>query len=466
MGAGAAEVSVYVMNGEVVAATSPDDERVLVHLLQRQGVLRRKIVRQLEEALENSQPIFGDLLTYGGKALDRALYARFENNLATFVGSISAPGWEALRTVFVDNLQMGHDTAQLIEGACDLWDRASVLDVDTMVETGATPFDDDDALWVAKAVGRGARTVSSILLALPMEELRARVEILDMLDKGMIRVAGLELDEDDAPTESPDVEDIADQETVYGVDVAALEARLEAEEAQTLVDAPPAASEDAETADFTADEEAAHAAPLPSTTERPSTLDQWMQQMSSVDEDELEFFQDHDHERGSAEQGAFSTEQHNLDRVEVVDLQASDDDVIAVDEAPTARFGAPVLGENEALEKIGVANEALAHIVAAFDAAEGPGKGRAVVQLLVEGCPSRYAALFHAIQVGEAGEIPDAELIENLASRPPTEHRQLLNSGLLDVVDRAISSAADELPDEAFDAMYEAVAGFRKRLTL
>lgn len=462
VGAGASAISVYLREGNVVAATCPDDERQLVHLLQRQGVLRRKVAHEFEARLEKSESIFGDLLKYGGAPLEVALVHRFENNLATFLGSVSKPTFHAQRSVFVDNLQMGHDTAELVERAGRLWDDASSLDVDATLVAGQVPFESEAQLWVAKAVGRGERTASAILLDLPMEELLARVVLLDMLAKGMIKIPGTEPEPADEPTDSRVEPPVEDQETVFGVDVAQLAAAA-------LDDEDPPPTVDAEV-DTVVDRPPIVAPPVPEgkpRTHAPRNLDEWRVQASVVDEDELDFFQDYDHDRGKGAKGSFSTDTHNLDRVEVTGMEeGSKDEVIEVAEVPAAKFGAPVLGEDEALEKLGVANDVLAHVVQAFDAAEGAGRGRSLVQLLVDGSPANFANLLRDVRVSDEGALSDEDVLGNLYARPPTEHRHLINGALADIIERALSSAADELPEEQFDPLFSSVAGYRQRLGL
>jgi hypothetical protein len=198
-----------------------------------------------------------------------------------------------------------------------------------------------------------------------------------------------------------------------------------------------------------------------------TSLSAWLESATRVSEDELDFFEDHDYERGSGDEGSFSTDTHNLDRVEVSGVAPQEEEApLEVDEAPTGRYSAPVLSEDDALEKIRVANDVLSVVVRAFDEFEGAGRGRSVVQLLVDGSPSRFAELLHDVQVDDEGQLPDDAILENLYGRPPTEHRQLINQTLADIIERALSSAADELPDETFDHVLESVAGYRQRLGL
>jgi hypothetical protein len=180
-----------------------------------------------------------------------------------------------------------------------------------------------------------------------------------------------------------------------------------------------------------------------------------------VDED-LDAFDDHDSVRGEAGEGNFSTQEHNLDRVEVVTtLQAP-----AAETAPTARFGGPVLSEADARTKVEVANGVLETLARALDAEEGAGRGQAALQILLDGSPSKFQALFSNLIATEDGQVPLAGLLRNLNHRPPTEHRQLLNEGLLNLIERALSLSVEDLPDETIDDVLENVAGYRQRLGL
>ena len=49
---------------------------------------------------------------------------------------------------------------------------------------------------------------------------------------------------------------------------------------------------------------------------------------------------------------------------------------------------------------------------------------------------------------------------------PLSEQRHLLNQGMLDLLDRALDKAADELPEDDFDGVLAQVMGYRQRLVL
>lgn len=511
-GAGAAALYVYLMQGQLMAAVAHDDDHQLVRLAHLRGGLTDSQMRELQGHLEASQQVFGLLLdAVPTDLMDQLLLDRFRQNLATFLGGSSKPSFEPLRTVMVDNLQMSHDTRGVIDEACRLWDEADALDLDALLVRGDARPENKEQRIVAARLSSTPRTVSSLLVELPLEPLVGRVVVRRMLASGAAvdpdasdEVADadeLELDDpvidaDDAgdppiapPDEAVEEGDAPGEEAVVAGDDEP-DAPVEPPEATPYdegpwLDVPPDEDPSGEAPDEEADEgdeaddeefdedEATESVPRPAlpppaaeTNEGAgnlSSLNAWLGSATTVDDSELDFFSDHDYERGGDDEGAFSTKSHNLDKVEVTDIP---EEVIQADEAPTAHFSAPVLSEDEALGKLLVANDVLSMVVRAFDEAEGAGRGRALVQLLVDGSPSRYAALLQDVQVEDDGRLPDLEILQNLYGRPSSEHRHLINQTLVDIVERALSSAADELPDEAFDGVLERVAGYRQRLGL
>lgn len=185
---------------------------------------------------------------------------------------------------------------------------------------------------------------------------------------------------------------------------------------------------------------------------------------TGLDDSLMEAFADHDQVRGGEADGSFSTAE--LDRVEVA-VAPDEDEVIEVDEVPASRLAARILSTADAERKLAVTNDALQSIAEGFDNASGSGRGRAAIQLLIEGCPSKFSPLFHDARVRNDGSLPIDHLMRNLQVRPATEHRQLLNQGLMDLIDRGMSLALDEIEDDdAIDAILDATGGFRQRLGL
>ena len=125
-----------------------------------------------------------------------------------------------------------------------------------------------------------------------------------------------------------------------------------------------------------------------------------------------------------------------------------------------------MLSESDARTKVDVANTVLLTLSQALDAEEGAGRGQAALQILLEGSPTKFQALFANLNATGDGQIPVAGILRNLNHRPPTEHRRLLNEGLLNLIERALSLSVEDLPDEAIDDVLENVAGYRQRLGL
>lgn len=176
-------------------------------------------------------------------------------------------------------------------------------------------------------------------------------------------------------------------------------------------------------------------------------------------EDDMEAFSgSEDRHRGGAKGGTFVTDRRNLDRVE---LDPSEDPGTR---EPT--YSAPTLSEADAKEKIEVANEVLSVLTQAIDEERGGQRGGAVIQILVDGRPRAYIPLFDGVRIGATGVLPAGDLLVNLRRRPGAEQRRMLNQGLLDLLDRALDKAADELEESRFDDALSKVMGYRQRMGL
>lgn len=193
-----------------------------------------------------------------------------------------------------------------------------------------------------------------------------------------------------------------------------------------------------------------------------TSLTAWLSHSEDLDED-LEAFADYDDHRGGPQDGRFTTEEHNLDRVEFLH-EEPEPPPLELDEAPGRAFGAPPLTDAEAIEKVGVANDVLRVFAEVCDRSRGAGGGQSALQLLVDGAPSKFSDLYRDVPVSSVGEIAQRLLLRNLHARPMTEHRRALNEALADLLERTLSLAADEFEDNDFDDMYERVAGYRQRL--
>ncbi|MCA9489163.1 MAG: hypothetical protein KC621_04555 [Myxococcales bacterium] len=537
------EIAVHLLNGDVLGATTPDDDRQIVRILHLLGALTDEQAEDLESRAESGNDVLGELFSMDlGAVLDEVLQERFVQNMCDFVTSSSTPRFTEQKGVFIANLQMGHDTPALIEEVCRLSDLAKAIDPEALIVRGrAAPGSESARVTIADCLSQDPRTVSSLLHEVAVEPTRARVVLSEMLLDG-VAAPYLPYGGDDASLD--DEETVASEPTprrplaiskpppsavaaaidadAISLDVDDLLPSVEPEElepeeldpedldpedgpsemlptAPLLPPDPPAVTDDflpevdpedlsvegvpgedfpeVEPEPFADPEPEPEPTPAPADPQPeptagdsegvPRSLSEWMADSAVVGEEELDFFGDHDSDRGVDGDGRFKTASHNLDKVEVAAMDDDDDDLaIEADEAPSARFGAPTITEEEAEAKIDVANEVLGEVLRAFDAAEGSGRGRADLQLLVDGVPSQYAALLHDLHIADDGALPYRILLRNLSARPTTEHRLLLTNGLMDIIERALSSAADELPDDQIDTLLESVAGYRSRLGL
>ena len=663
VGSGDGAVSVYLLGGDVVAATSAVDPSVLIRRCSNASILSaadRDILRS-----HPNDEIFGLLLDkVTDDRFDDILRARFEENLCQYLVSSRKPRFERLKSVFVDNLQMGQETSSLVERLILRCDKAQSLELEQMLVKGKVQLPGQPGRWLDCLTSK-PQSVESILPMLPIEATEARALLVDAWHAGAawtpeeavreasrlpskapagashvtgstpvppvmerprksstpkpppnpeeldaeallqtvspaprdvrlgsaaatgaaaggaasslsygapavmpadameLSEADLEVvgdadlepvsdlpddeeedDEDDltvlddlksldeteptvmatpkaAPVPEP-VEEVAssvlpattgkssvpplpnaqplvpsfvdwreddlENDLTEGGDMPSEEVdeRVSALPPLSYVSKPQKREMDSLSVDETlldaeADDEDIDDAPtihspvtdsMQAQLDReaakgaPSSLADWLSATADVEDDELDFFEDHDHDRGAANDGAFSSTSHNLDTVSMEEETSDQDEIIEVGEAPTARFSAPPLDYGEAQTRLDVANDCLKSVVKAFDDVDGRGRGRAVVQLLVDGSPSQFSALFVGIQVSDVGELDPERLLRNLYARPASEHRMLLGKALVDIIERALSSAADELPDEGFDAVYEGLAGYRQKLSL
>ncbi len=466
VGAGAAEVAVYLLNGSLVSATAADDLVQMVRMLGLHDALDDRQVRAFEARISKGESPLGEILEVDATAVDRVLWGRFQQNLCEFLASGINPVFYEQRTVFVDNIQMGHDTATLIDEMCVRCDQAKLLDVQAqLVQGDSTPSEDAGHLTITEALDPAHPTTPAVLLhELPLEAFEARAALVELLALGVAQRVDHRggLDDIDFHGGAHSSDDALTIGAIGEERGTGNEPTLADPPTQPLAGVEEFPGTDAMDNIEDIEDEPTQQVDRPTSGENGVDLS-WM--TDDVAADELDVFSDHDYDRGAGDDGAFSTAEHNLDKIDVAGLDAPSD-VIEALEAPSARYGAPMLSETEASDKLEVANGVLTAVVKAFDNAEGSGRGRAVVQLLVDGGPARYSALLQNLQVREDGALPGEMLMRNLYSRPATEHRQLLNSSLVDIIERALSSAADELPDDAFDSVFESIAGYRQRLGL
>lgn len=416
------EVQVYVMLGEVLAAHVEDDGQRVLRLLRNEGALDPRALEGLDVRVRGGMPISEALFDAvpDSRVLD-LLFERFRDNLFAYLAADSVGEFTPMEAVFTDNIQVGHDSRALVD---ELWqlrrDVAGLLGAEGLVlAPGALPPRGEEQSRIL-ALCIGGVALPDVIGRSALEPSRTLATLQEMLQDGVVTVRAPEAPEDDFVEGDPITE----------------------EHPREPVDAPTGRSIRFEPAD-----------------------------------PELAAFQDYDTSRVG---GDFTSERSLLDRVDLTlepakpTLTASPETVIEMEDAENAKhlgasvvslnFSGPKLHEDEVERKIGVVNDVLATIAEALDAVEGRGAGQAHVQFLVEGSTGGIAPLFKAVEVLPDGRLPVATLVKNLRRRPEAEHRRLLNRGLSDLIDRALSLANEALDEAHLEALLEGIAGYQQRL--
>ncbi len=150
------------------------------------------------------------------------------------------------------------------------------------------------------------------------------------------------------------------------------------------------------------------------------------------------------------------------DLIEVDDAEGVE--LGAADKVVTITFAAPPMRPEEALHKLEVCADVLARVSRALDRAQGPGAGQACVQLLLDGAPIAYLPLLHGLEATPQGRFSPPAALANLQRQPKAEHRRLVDRGIMDLIERALSYAVEEMSDADMDALLEEIAGYQQRL--
>ncbi|MCB9694094.1 MAG: hypothetical protein H6736_19980, partial [Alphaproteobacteria bacterium] len=118
-------LEVYLMNGDIIGAVSGQDDQALLRRVRLADAVSPEKLASLTRLASSGQALFGPLIDMvPTEVIEPALADRFRENLVRWVAQSEEPTFDALPGVFVDNMQMGHNTVQLIESSCKLADQA------------------------------------------------------------------------------------------------------------------------------------------------------------------------------------------------------------------------------------------------------------------------------------------------------------------------------------------------------
>ncbi len=483
---GGTEIQLYVQLGQVLAAQSTTDDTLLLRRLICAKVLNIQQTRHLKQLspVRGVREVIWDVLDE--PLCSRLTFDRFRENLAGFLGAPGPAAFQEMDALFVGQLYFQHDTRALIGDLEVLLGRCHALrtptGLSTLVQPGKAPTNPVHKR-IYKLLGEDT-TVGHVVQSSPLEELATLDAVLSMMDQGQIvaRSAMMpeEFDEDEvlAELEAPRSKPTARGPKRGEVEQAPQDVRPDEREATAPLDVEESASEGAGSPEETTVDLEAEEAVSDEVNAKLAQAGYHRGPDETVYEQELSMFADNDITRGAGAEGHFSKSQAELeaDRIDLsfmaAALEGVTEELVEMPEAPAGaggvkmNFGGPALDGGEASRKIGVANQVLRGLSQAFDAQDGSGAGPAQVQLLLDGSPTEFAALFTNLQVSSTGEAPAPGIIQNLRRRPPTEHRRMLNRGLANLIERAMNLGAETLDDDHVDAFLEDCVGYQTRLGL
>jgi hypothetical protein len=434
----ASTISVYLMQGEILAAEAADDGPQLVRRLVNAGHVSREQAQSLLARLSNA-PQVGDVL-FGAVPDDVVmdLYGRrFRQNLVDFLLAEGESEFVTKEDIHVENVQVGHDSHELLEQLDATLERILPLlppAEPVLVRGEAPPVSELQGELLERMPGDGS--LMGLLDSSPREPVETLVELVALIEQGSL---GL-LDEPPAPVPAVDVE----------------EDELPLEFTEEITDDHDEVGEPVVVDDLSLFEDA------------------------EVDEGAMAMFADHDHSRGRGD-GVFTVSRDLLDTVDLsglsllgpdeVDdeqlLEMEDgDEIEAAGGAVSLRFGSPPLTHEEAITKIQVTNEVLRQLSLALDDEHGSGSGQASVQLLIESSGTFFASLFKGVDAGRDGTMPLERLLANIDQRPESERRRTLNRAMKDLVERGFTMAVERVSEERFEELLERIAGFQGRMGL
>ncbi|MSQ01677.1 MAG: hypothetical protein EXR71_07260 [Myxococcales bacterium] len=506
-------LAVYVMHGGILAAHSSQDRERLLALLRNSGAVEESRLLAMRRAQASGMTITEELFEFVPDDLLQHLMAeRFRENLFQFLQCAGPARFEAMEAVFVENIQFGHESRPLIET------------LDQLIGTTAR-LREPPLLVLAPGVGtaRDERHIrltglcnprlplADLVSRSPFEQGRTLALVTEMLESGIvIPVSTTDTSTTGRPRVRPDAAakvlvdagrpefsrggTVGSREAVVAALADAVSAAVakvgrqrdapsgpDAGSAIDAISAPIAKKSSVAAVGLPGKSVVVHSIPSP----RPLP-DYAAESPTEAFDDEMAAFQDYDAQRVG---GEFITQTELLDRVEL-DTSVSDragrveelpgdagNVTIEMEDAEHARphelasavslnFAGPKLADEDARRRVDVANDLLVNLVLALDRVGGAGSGQPAAQLLVEGTPGAFASLFKGVEVDASGRLPVDAVLKNLRKRPASEHRRLLNRGLVDLVERGLWLASEELDDTAIEALLVIVAGYQQRLAM
>jgi len=427
---------VYLMQGEILAVEAPHDAGWAVRRLRNLGKLdetQAKALFSLVSAGAHAQEVLQ------GRVSDDeyvALFAsRFEEDLFDFISTVTTTTFEEMPPLFVDNIQVGHDSSELLRRLTTRRDKIKPLlgTVETLfLSPGPTPSGTVENQAILDMVGDGL-ALTDLLERTTSEKSVTLGFVTDLVSAGHLRC--------DAPPKDDIKLHMFVDESVEDLDLR-----------------------------FFGDNQQQHGRGDGNFSVSQELLD--VVDLSAIDfTDELILDTNNETNAENTNDAPIAVNENppntkEADAPEHIELSLE----TATQSQPTtvpstgAGFGAPTLTSDEIKERVQLCNEVLEKLSSAIDQESGTGSGPSCVQLLVDGAPSDTQTLFQGVSINQAGRYDETMVIQNLMKHPPPEQRRILAKGLVDLIERSLSLSVEELPDLAVDSFLADIAGYQQRL--
>lgn len=438
--------ALYLMSGDLIAALTDQDTWRILELLHNRRRISMVQVNSILRRVNAGETLADLLLTeVSDELLSRLFYDRFQENIFEFLAFVEDFEFEPMEAIFVENIQVGHDSSVLVHSLSDIRQRIhdAALVPEMMLRRGMVAPGTEDEQLLVETFG-DLLTLEELLRRSPLERSRTLSLVLDMLEAGVFQdISPRQATPQIAPMPLP-VEPVIEVELPLQPPVL-----------------PPVPHEDE------------------TPTSKGNPIPQGLPQTPVADysDEDLEAFKNHDDireggdftniSRESVELGAnelplMGPDRKIIDPIELEDAEGASKDGKSV---VALNFAGRRLDDSDIRRKISVVNEVLVTVVEALNN-QRLGMGNAQLQLLLEGAPVAFAPLFKGVDADGSGQLPVELLMKNLRKRPPSEQRQIFNRGLSDLIDRTLSMAGQNLDEEPMEDVLERIAGFQQRFGL
>ncbi|GDX81973.1 hypothetical protein LBMAG42_37840 [Deltaproteobacteria bacterium] len=199
-------LGVYTMLGEILAAHATDDRERLLRMLQNTGAVEDSKINALRKLRPDGSSVTEELFEIvPEEVLQELLTERFRENLFQYLQSDGEPTFEAMETVFVENIQVVHDSRALVEELDALVVSTARLrePPGLVLAPGAGTIKDARHLKLA-SLCRPHLPIADLLRRAPWEPGRTLALIAELLERGaLVAVSHRDADITERPKPQP-----------------------------------------------------------------------------------------------------------------------------------------------------------------------------------------------------------------------------------------------------------------------